>query len=110
MSGPVEPPTRRPAPDPADPGGLADLVGAAVLGHPAVVRLDAGAFGTVATHLPGRRVVGVRSAGPDGPVLVCVVLAAGSTIPDVSAQLRERVRAVAGPVPVDVHVSDLEPR
>ncbi|MGQ0837872.1 hypothetical protein [Actinokineospora sp.] len=97
---------------PPDPGDLADLVGAAVLDHPAVVRLDGGAFGTVATHLPGRRVVGVHLGVPadDGrvdAVEVAVVLAFGAPIPDVIGQLRARIRGVTGPVPVDVHVSDV---
>ncbi|SDC43424.1 Asp23/Gls24 family envelope stress response protein [Actinokineospora iranica] len=103
-------PPARPTDHPPDRlSATADAVGAAVLGHPAVVRLDGGAFGTVATHLPGRRVVGVQLGGPGDTVTVSVVLALGAAIPEVGDQLRERVRAVAGPVPVDVHVNDVEP-
>ncbi|MFC7613918.1 hypothetical protein ACFQV2_10525 [Actinokineospora soli] len=85
---------------------LADRLGAAVLAHPGVVRLDGGPFGTVATALPGRRVVGV-AVGARG-VEVAVVLRADRPVPPVVAELRELVRGVAGPVPVDVHVSDVE--
>jgi hypothetical protein len=90
------------------PPDLADLIGAAVLAHPAVVRLDGGAFGTVATHLPGRRVVGVSLGAPGEAAQVSVVLVLGSAIPEVVRQVRERVRALIGPVPLDVHVSDVE--
>lgn len=86
---------------------LADRLGAAVLGHPAVVRLDGGPFGTVATALPGRRVVGVV-VGAGNTVEVSVVLSARRPIPEVAAEVREQVRAVAGPVAVDVHVSAVE--
>ncbi|MGW5054515.1 hypothetical protein [Actinokineospora sp. NPDC004072] len=85
---------------------LADRLGAAVLAHPAVVRLDGGPFGTVATALPGRRVQGVAIGGQG--VEVAVVLRADQPIPAVAAELRDRVRAVVGQVPVDVHVSDVE--
>lgn len=85
---------------------LADRVGAAVLAHPDVARLDGGPFGTVATALPGRRVVGVL-VGADA-VEVSVVLGGDRPIPAVTAELRAIVRALTGPVPVDVHVSDVE--
>ena len=103
--------------------GLADRIGAAVCAHPSVARLDGGPFGTVSTALPGRRVVGVavRGAvggpGEDGVssggrgvtgVEVSVVLRADRPIPPVLAELRDLVRAEAGPVAVDVHVSDVE--
>ncbi|MDQ3403444.1 MAG: hypothetical protein M3548_08610 [Actinomycetota bacterium] len=97
------------------PGELAEHIGVAVLGHPAVLRLDAGAFGTVATLLPGKRVVGVQVVAAEPPatttisaVEVSVVLAFGSPIPDVTDQLRDRVRALAGAVRVDIHVSDMD--
>ncbi|UVS78025.1 hypothetical protein [Actinokineospora sp. UTMC 2448] len=88
---------------------IADRLAAAVLAHPAVVRLDGGPFGTVATALPGRRVVGV-GVDARGGVEVAVVLTADRPIPAVTAELRELVRGVAGGVPVDVHVSDVEAR
>ena len=52
---------------PVVPAGYpdADVIAATVLGCRDVVRLSGGAFGEVATYLPGRRVVGV-SLRPDG--------------------------------------------
>ncbi|MCE3555274.1 hypothetical protein LWC33_27965 [Pseudonocardia sp. RS11V-5] len=82
---------------------VADLVAA----HPAVVRLDGGIFGAVGTYLPGHRLVGVRVDEHGGPVEVAVVLSLAVPIPEVVAQLRARVAAVAGGRPVDVTVSDV---
>ncbi|WP_235926025.1 Asp23/Gls24 family envelope stress response protein [Actinokineospora pegani] len=94
---------------PPDPtpltGEAAAAIGAAVLADPDVVALDGGAFDTVATALPGRRVVGVRVGA--GGVEVSVVLAWGTQVPAVAGRVRDRVRALLGPVPVDVHVADL---
>lgn len=84
---------------------LVDRIGEAALADPAVARLDGGPFQTVATYLPGRRVVGVTV---DDRITVSVVVAVGHPIPAVAQALRERVRRVAGDVPVDVHVNDLE--
>lgn len=80
---------------------VADQVAAAVLAHPAVAGLHGGSFGTTATHLPGRRVVGVRLGDA---VEIAVVLRLGDPLPDVVDQLRRRVVAVVGEVPVDVLV------
>ncbi|MFR9807252.1 hypothetical protein ACL02T_33880 [Pseudonocardia sp. RS010] len=82
---------------------VADLVAA----DPAVVRLDGGVFGAVATYLPGRRLLGVRVDEHGGPVEVAVVLSLTAPIPDVVARLRARVAEVAGGRPVDVTVSDV---
>ncbi|QFZ17652.1 hypothetical protein [Saccharothrix syringae] len=79
---------------------VSEDVEAALLAHPAVARLD----GVFSSCLPGRRVVGVRV---EERVEVAVVLRLGHPIPEVVAELRERVGAVAGPVPVDVVVADL---
>ncbi|SDM73314.1 hypothetical protein [Allokutzneria albata] len=86
---------------------LADTVAEAVLAHPAVHRLDPGPFGALASYLPGRRVEGVRAAGPGEPVEIGVVLKLGGPVPEVVADLRARVREVAGDVPVDVTVTDV---
>lgn len=80
---------------------VSEDVAAALLAHPAVTRLD----GAVGSYLPGRRVTGVRVAER---VEVAVVLRLGRPITEVVAELRERVAAVAGPVPVDVVVADLD--
>ncbi|GAA4703467.1 hypothetical protein GCM10023215_48750 [Pseudonocardia yuanmonensis] len=86
---------------------LARRVAELVAAHPAVVRLDGGLYGAVATHLPGRRLLGVRVDEHGGPVEVAVVLSLAAPIPEVVAQLRARVAAVTGGRPVDVTVSDV---
>jgi hypothetical protein len=86
---------------------LAVRVAELVAAHPAVVRLDGGIFGAVATYLPGRKLLGVRVDEHGGPVEVAVVLSLAVPIPEVVADLRARVAAVAGGRPVDVTVSDV---
>lgn len=87
---------------------LAERVAAAVAAHPAVARLHGGPFGGVATHLPGRRLTGVRIGAAGEPVEVAVVLRAGTPLPGVVAALRREVSALCGGAPVDVTVADLE--
>lgn len=106
-----EPPTPEPQPV-ADPLGLldeqfAESVARVVLAHPAVVELDAGQFGTVASYLVGRKVLGVRASEPGESVELSVVLLLGCRIPDVVAELRAAVSELAGDVAVHVTVSDL---
>jgi hypothetical protein len=89
----------------APPGQeLADAVAEAVLAVPGVARLHQGAFGEVATYLPGRRVPGVRLR-PDGVEVHVVVertlLDQRVPLPRVAEQIH---RAVAGRVPGPVHV------
>jgi uncharacterized alkaline shock family protein YloU len=91
-----------------DPSVLAELVADAVTAHPSVVRLDGGTFGTVATFLPARRLVGVHVGRPGEPVEIAVVLRLDRPIPDVVASLRTTVRALCDGSPVDVTVSDIE--
>lgn len=88
---------------------LAERIAERVLEHPSVRELDAGEFGTVATYLPGRRVTGVRSGEEGEPVEVAVVLRLDRPLPDVVAEIRDAVAAVAGPGAVDVTVSDVVP-
>lgn len=91
-----------------EPAERAAEVAAAVLAHPAVERLDAGPFGTVASYLPGRRrVVGVRLGVPGEPVEIAVVALLGNPLPRLAAELGAAVRAVLGPVEVDVTVADV---
>lgn len=92
----------------ADPSELAQLVADAVTAHPAVARLDGGAFGAVATFLPGRRLVGVHVGRPGDTVEVAVVLRLDRPIPGVVATLRTTVSALCGGAPVDITVSDVE--
>lgn len=90
-----------------DPGVLAEAIADRVREHPSVVGMHGGPFGTVASLLPGRRVVGVRIDEADGSVQLSVVVRLGDPLPQVVADLRRRVTAVAGPVPVDVTIADL---
>lgn len=93
------------------PGGLAaqaDLVVAAALAVPGVVRLHGGALGEVAVHLPGRRVSGVRLR--EGRTAVHVVVAVGVPLRATAAAVQQAVAAVR-PGVVDVTVEDVaDPR
>ena len=88
---------------------LAEAVAATVLAHPGVARLSGGAFGTVASYLPGRRVIGVRLPLEDGdPVQIAVVARMGVPLGRLADELGAAVVAVLGQVPVDVTVADVE--
>lgn len=88
---------------------LAEAVAAAVLAHPGVARLSGGPFGTIASYLPGRRVVGVRMPlGDADPVEIAVVARTGVALPRLADELGAAVVAVVGPVAVDVTVADVE--
>jgi hypothetical protein len=92
----------------ADPAGRAAAVAAAVLAHPGVARLDGGPFGSIASHLPGRRVLGVRLGIGDEPVEIAVVArAGGGPLPRLAEQLTGLVRGVLGDVDVEVTVADV---
>lgn len=92
-------------PDVAD---RAEELAAAVLAHPAVARLDGGPFGTVASHLPGRRrVLGVRIGIGDEPVELAVVVRLGPPLPQLADELGGVVRRLLGPVAVEVTFSDV---
>ena len=94
----------------ADPDARAAAVAAAVLAHPAVARLDGGPFGTIASHLPGRRrILGVRIGIGDEPVEVAVVARMGTVLPRLAEELSALVRGVLGSVLVEVTVSDVVP-
>ena len=87
----------------------ADLVAAAVRACPHVVDLTAGAFGQVATYLPGRRVSGVRLGQQDGDAVeVHVVARYGVQVHVLAVQVRHAVWSVLPGRPVDVHIDDLE--
>lgn len=89
---------------PSGVSDLADAVAAAARAVRGVADLHTGAFGEVATYLPGRRVTGIRLA--DEVTEVHVVLTWGAPV----LETAERVRAaVAGLVdtPVDITVEDV---
>jgi hypothetical protein len=110
---PEEPPVQSapqasPVTPAADAGALAEQVAAAVTAHPSVARLHSGVFGAIATHLPGRRLVGVRIGVGDEPVELGVVLHLGRPLPEVVPVLRREVSRLCGGAAVDVTVADLE--
>ncbi|NKY40978.1 hypothetical protein HGA02_16015 [Cellulomonas septica] len=76
-----------------------------VLAVPGVVRLHGGPFGGLGTYLPGRRVTGVRV--DEGGTEVHVVVTATQPVAETAARVRRAVSAVA-PMPVRVHVDDLD--
>ncbi|MBW0104873.1 hypothetical protein, partial [Pseudonocardia sp. KRD291] len=80
-------------------------VAAAVLGHPAVLRLDGGPFGSIASYLPGRRLAGVRVGTGAEPTEVAVVVRLGHPFPGLADEIAGRVRSVLGPVGVEVTFS-----
>lgn len=98
------------SPDRTAPSGdttstvLADQVAAAVRTVPGVADLHAGAFGAVATYLPGRRVNGV-AVRPDG-CEVHVALRYGSAVQVTADQIRAVVVPLVGTA-VHVTVEDV---
>jgi hypothetical protein len=92
----------------SDTDVLAERVAATVTAHPAVARLDGGMFGSVATYLPGRRLVGVRIGRGTEPVELGIVVRLASRIPDVVAELRREVAALCGGAAVDITVADVD--
>ncbi|MEP7091402.1 MAG: hypothetical protein ABI776_14985 [Nocardioidaceae bacterium] len=82
----------------------ADAVAAVAGAVPGVTALHAGVFGEVATHLPGRKVSGVRMAADVTEVHVSVLM--GADVLDVA----RRVRAAVEPLvltPVHVYIEDV---
>lgn len=90
-----------------DRSARAAELAAAVLAHPAVARLDGGPFGTVASYLPGRRIVGVRIGAGDEPVELAVVARLGTPLPRLADELGAVVHGLFGPVAVEVTFSDV---
>lgn len=82
---------------------VADSVRAAVLALPGVADLHTGAFGEVATYLPGRRVEGVRVRADRTEVHVVVEW--GASALEVADAVRAAATAITHTV-VDVHVQD----
>ncbi len=80
-----------------------------MLAHPDVVRLSGGTFGSIATYLPGRRLVGVALGDGDEPTRIGVVLRLGAPVHATAAALRALVAAETGARRVDVVVADVEP-
>jgi len=91
--------------EPPEPLTPAEIVAAAVLDVPGVVRLHGGRFGGLGTYLPGRRVMGVRI--DDEGTEVHVVVSDRVPVPQTAARVQRAVSAIA-PMPVRVHVEDID--
>jgi hypothetical protein len=87
------------------PGPEPDVVAAAVQACPLVAGLHSGAFGEVASYLPGRRVRGVRVTVD--VVEIHVVGRYPATMTQIAEQVRAVVSPLAGALPVDVVIEDL---
>ncbi len=83
-----------------------DAVAAAVSACPPVAALAGGAYGEIATYLPGRRLLGVRLSGEE--LEVHVVARWGTPLPEVAHRVREAVAPLAGGRPVTVYIDDIE--
>lgn len=93
-----------------DPSSRASALAGALAAHPGVAKLDGGPFGTVTSHLPGRRrVLGVRIGVGDEPVEIAVVARLGMPLPQLAEELGAVVRGLLGPVAVEVTFSDVVP-
>lgn len=93
-------------------GGAVDVserIAARLLEHPDVAELHGGPHGTTATHLPGRRVVGVHVGTLAEGVDVAVVLHLDRSLREVAAELQHAVRGVLTTpgVPVHVQIADV---
>ncbi|MEO9221247.1 MAG: hypothetical protein ABI251_05620 [Mycobacteriaceae bacterium] len=88
------------------PVELVDVVAAAVLGVGGVAALHGGAFGEVATHLPGRQVAGIRLREDGADIHLTLIF--GVSVSATAQRVRE---AVAGLIsgPVHVTVEDVVP-
>ena len=96
----------------ADTSGMSDRapdvserIAARLLEHPDVAELHGGPYGTTATYLPGRRVVGVRVGTPEDGVDVAVVLHLRRPLREVATELQQAVRGVLTTAAVAVHVT-----
>ncbi|MDL5156613.1 hypothetical protein [Actinomycetospora termitidis] len=109
-AGAAAPGVRATSPGSADApgrGSLSERVAGALLAHPDVVRLSGGTFGSIATYLPGRRLVGVALGDGEEPARISVVLRLGARVRPTAEALRALVAAETGARRVDVVVTDV---
>ncbi len=96
------------APDDPVSAGLAVLAGRvmqAAASCPAVAGLSGGPYGTVATYLPGRTVLGVAVRA--GEVEVCVTVWYGLPLAAAAGQVRDAVAAAVPGHTVNVIIGDV---
>ena len=89
----------------AEPDVEVPLIAGAVLSCPLVAELHPGAYGEIATYLPGRRVPGIR-VGAD-VIEVHVVAHLAATVPQVAAAIRAVLTPWSTGRRVDVVIEDL---
>lgn len=77
-----------------------------VAAMPAVAGLSPGPWGTVAVHLPGERIEGLRLDG-DRLAAVHIVLSAGATVADAATEVAAAVALFTDPAGVELHVDDV---
>lgn len=83
-----------------------EAVATAVLACPHVASLSAGTVEEIATYLPGRRVQGIRA--DEQSLEIHVVARWGTPLPEVGAEVRRAVGALAGGRSITVAIEDLE--
>ena len=83
-----------------------EVVAAAALGSPVIADLTGGRFGEVATYLPGRRILGVRTV--EGEIEIHVVARWDIPLPEVADAVRAAVAPYTDGMPVAVFVDDIE--
>ncbi len=84
----------------------ADVVAVAARSCRSVAGLSSGPFGDVATYLPNRRIIGVRETADHLEVRIVAIWV--PSLSQVGEQVRAAVRPVAGTLPVDVFIDDIE--
>lgn len=85
---------------------VSERIAARLLEHPDVAELHSGPYGTTATYLPGRRVIGVRVGTLEDGVEVAVVLHLRRPFREVATELQQAVRgALTTTAAVAVHVT-----
>jgi len=84
----------------------ADAIAAAALATPGVAGLHGGPALEFAAYLPGRSVAGVRL--PGDRVEVHLTARYGTVLPALADAVRAAVAPVAGGLPVEVHIDDLD--
>ncbi|WP_236667426.1 MULTISPECIES: Asp23/Gls24 family envelope stress response protein [unclassified Nonomuraea] len=94
--------------DPAGPGtgdGEARMIAERVRACPGVVGLSGGPFGTVATYMPGERLLGVSVN--DREVEIAVVARMDRPLPETADDVRRAVTDLAGDRRVNVRIDDI---
>ncbi|MFC4112383.1 Asp23/Gls24 family envelope stress response protein [Nonomuraea zeae] len=76
-----------------------------VLACAGVAGLSGGRFGTVATYLPGERLLGVSVSG--AAIEIAIVATLDRPLPETAAEVRRTVLGLAGDRRVDVRIDDI---